>query len=146
MAGRIGFKAEDERNRIPYEKYLGTCIVITTMHGGSYAGKYVGMSPDGNMILNPHQNALYDEFGFRRIVLGEDAEINPGIIGEIFPTTEKSLEGYCRHSNVAEARDEQKRVRTFLEDGREILKQMGLLQKIKREDNRPRFPKIFQLL
>jgi len=130
--GATGFESDRKGREIPYQKYKGRLVVVVKTHGGSIMGVYKGISKEGNMIFNPHESFIYDERGIRKLVLDEDAEIKPELVGEIKPIKGySSLEEYCRYTNLMEEREEVKRVKEFLENGAAIMGQVGSLHRLK---------------
>jgi hypothetical protein len=126
-----GFLNEGKEGRIPYEEYHNKFVVVTKTSGGNFAGRYVGISKEGNMVFNPHDANEYVGSRLRKKVQESDKQVHPSLIGEIEETSRESLEGFCRYVNLYEFAKEQKRVKDSLTNSLELLKQFRFLHNIK---------------
>ena len=111
MKKQAGFGKENTRKALPHEKYIGKYVSITTMQGDGLAGKYAGISEEGNMIVNPHLSNQYSGGKYNRFLCNEDAEIKSGIVSKIMPTTKRNLEDMIIFFNNLERIEEMKRMK-----------------------------------
>ena len=120
MKQKPGFGNHGIPYKTPYNSHIGKYIVITTASGETISGRYVGISQDSNMILNPHQTFSWLGFGVRKELSKNNREISPAHIKDVMPTTLENLTSYFSHSNAREAMDEIKRQGEYLENCRKF--------------------------
>ena len=110
---QTGFGADVKGKRTPYKKHMGKYVFIKTVNSDGIFGRYSGVSEDGNMILNPHQNFNYENLVYENFLCEDDLEIKPEIVGMIRPTTLRNIENMIRYINRLEKFEEAKRRKDF---------------------------------
>ena len=70
-------------------------MIITTAHGRSIGGRYICVSEEGNIKLNPHESHFYTSGQLRKFISERVRELYPSLIVDIMPTSRESLEDFA---------------------------------------------------
>lgn len=89
-----------EKNKKILDKLIGKWFMLYDVNGArSYAGKVKGEF-EGDYVLNPFSGGEWDNNGdYKAKIIHQDFFVPIASIGPKEPTTRKSLENHCKHSN-----------------------------------------------
>ena len=82
----------------PFDKYVGSYVIISNVNGRSKMGKLIGFS-QGCAFLNPFLGVDYSSGEPVRTLIEDTELVSMPPTDELEPTTRKSLEGYCKFQN-----------------------------------------------